>query len=194
MNDQLTKDNLPRCKHKALGALGTKFYKELKTKHPKLNELHNNDIKNIIKIFNKKVQKGIIENRDGVELPESLGRIFIGSWKFKNDRRAIDKYQSKIQKKRVYHRNMETDGNMCKIIHTTYMQKFVFANSMLYSFKAQQCYSREVSKHFIVNWKMYIPLSNNIQKFRQTMKKLEYKEKICSKNNEELKTYNEFEL
>ena len=38
-----------------------------------------NDKLKVIKSFNGKVWEGVIDNRNGIELPESLGYLFIGS-------------------------------------------------------------------------------------------------------------------
>ena len=41
--------------------------------------IDNNKFKKIINLFNERIWKEVIENRDGVELPDSLGYIFIGT-------------------------------------------------------------------------------------------------------------------
>ena len=55
--------------------------KEFKEKKPLYSDIDNVKLKKIIKLYNIKSLEAVIENRDGVELPDSLGYLFIGTCK-----------------------------------------------------------------------------------------------------------------
>jgi hypothetical protein len=69
----------PRFRAKALNVLNKELWKEFKEKHPKYKDLTYMDFKKIIKLSNQNLWEKIISYRDGVQLPESLGFIFIGT-------------------------------------------------------------------------------------------------------------------
>ena len=70
--------NAPRYRDKRLGLLNYETIKEFKDKKPLYSKIDNSKLKQIIKTYNIKLWKAVIENRDGVELPDSLGFLFIG--------------------------------------------------------------------------------------------------------------------
>ena len=71
--------NAPRYREKRLGLLNYETIKEFKDKKPLYSKIDNSKLKQIIKTYNIKLWKAVIENRDGVELPDSLGFLFIGT-------------------------------------------------------------------------------------------------------------------
>jgi hypothetical protein len=79
MINNFKKPNLkgPRYRAKRLGLLNAKTIKEFKEKNPLYSDIDNNKLKNIIKTYNVRLWKAVIDNRDGVELPDSLGYLFI---------------------------------------------------------------------------------------------------------------------
>jgi len=70
--------NAPRYRQKRLGILNEETYREFKDKKPLYSEIDNKKLKLIIKTYNENLWKAAISNRDGVELPDSLGYLFIG--------------------------------------------------------------------------------------------------------------------
>ena len=73
--------NAPRYREKRLGLLNEETFKEFKDKKPLYSDIDNVKLKKIIKLYNTNLWKAVIENRDGVELPDSLGYMFIGKCK-----------------------------------------------------------------------------------------------------------------
>lgn len=71
----------PRYRKKVHHIINKDFYTRFFKKYPEYNEKSPSEIYQIIKSFNKSVCQEVINNRDGVELPESLGWIFIGTCK-----------------------------------------------------------------------------------------------------------------
>ena len=71
--------NAPRYREKVFSILNIETLKEFKEKYPAYKNIDNDKLKNIIKFFNEKIWQEVIQNRDGVELPYSLGYLFIGT-------------------------------------------------------------------------------------------------------------------
>ena len=184
-------ENLPRARVEYTGALNKKFCHLIRKNNHSMKDYSNPMIRDIARSYNEKVKDYIMENRDGVELAQSLGRLFIVSYKSKA--KYKDQKSSKEEGREVYFKNPETEGMNCKIMHTVYRQKYVFLNSRLYGFKAMQQFSRKVSGFYRDNYKKYIFL-NDIRKFQELDNKLRYKEMFEQERIDKLKTYNEFEL
>ena len=95
--------NAPRYREKVLGLLNAELINEFKEKNPIYSKIDNNKFKKIINLFNERIWKEVIENRDGVELPDSLGYIFIGTCpaaKSVNTDYALSKKYCKMAKSR----------------------------------------------------------------------------------------------
>ena len=69
----------PRFRPEVYEVLSKDFYKKFKEKHTRYKNIDNTVLKNIIKTFNKTVFQTVIDTRDGVQLPESIGWLFIGT-------------------------------------------------------------------------------------------------------------------
>ena len=91
--------NAPRYREKVLGLLNADLINEFKEKNPIYSKIDNNKLKNIIKLFNGRIWEEVIKNRHGVELPDSLGYIFIGTCpaaKTVNTNYALSKKYGKV--------------------------------------------------------------------------------------------------
>ena len=105
--------NAPRYREKVLGLLNAELINEFKDKNPIYSNIDNDKLKNIIKLFNGRIWEEVIKNRDGVELPDSLGYIFIGTCpaaKTVNTNYALSKEYGKV----LQNKKLETDGNVAK--------------------------------------------------------------------------------
>ena len=71
--------NAPRYREKVLGLLNSNLIKEFKEKYPVYENIDDTKLKKIIKLYNTKLWEEVINNREGVELPDSLGYLFIGT-------------------------------------------------------------------------------------------------------------------
>ena len=58
--------------------LNKKLLMEFKEKYPAYANIDNNKLKKIIKVYNTKLWNEVVNSREGVELPDSLGYLFIG--------------------------------------------------------------------------------------------------------------------
>jgi len=178
-----------RFRQKSVNIINEAFIKEFKDKYPKYNDLSKAEVDKIIRLFNETVWKEIIENRDGVQLPEGVGIMFIATCKSPL-RQNIDFVKSKKYGVTVTNNNWETDGKLAKIFYTNYNTSFRFQNRECWGFIACREFKRTVAKTYPENWNLYIQIDPG-KKLRDNYKKKVYKEKIM---NEKLNNYNEFDL
>jgi|TARA_R110000796_G_scaffold99977_2_gene208441 hypothetical protein len=177
--------NAPRYREKRLGLLNEETIKEFKDKKPLYSDIDNSKLKTIIKLYNVKLWKAVIKNRDGVELPDSLGYLFIGtcpSSKSVNTNYTLSNQYGKV----LQNKNWETDGNLAKIFYTNWSTKYRFKNRDLWRFVACREFKRSVAKEYPNNWTKYVVMKN---KYRVA----HLYDHNSEKTKEELKHYNEFE-
>tara|TARA_R110001592_G_scaffold39342_6_gene129492 strand:- start:1315 stop:1833 length:519 start_codon:yes stop_codon:yes gene_type:complete len=152
--------NAPRYREKVLSILNIETLKEFKDKYPAYKNIDNEKLKNVIKFFNEKIWQEVIENRDGVELPYSLGYLFIGTCpaaKTVNTDYALSKKYGKV----LQNKNWDTDGKVAKIFYTNYTTKYRFKNRELWQFTAVRQFKRAVAKTYPKKWKKYIIMNNH---------------------------------
>ena len=182
----------PRFRQESISIVDKTFIKDLKEKYPKYKDLDDKDIRNIIKRFNENFWKEVIETRDGVQLPEGLGTIFIGTCN-PPVRESIDYAKSKKYGVKVSNKNWETDGKLAKIFFTSFSSRIKFINRECWSFIACRNFKRSVAKHYPENWAMYIKIDVT-SKMRKTYEKYKFKTKKEASLKNLLKDYNEFDL
>lgn len=151
----------PRCRQQIHTVLNNKFIEEFTTKHPKYKDLKMSDIRKILNTFHGKLWDHALHNRDGVELPDSLGFVFIGTC-FSPKKYNTDFGGSIKNEVTIRHRNFESDNFLAKIFYTNYANKYKFKNRELWVFDAIRDFKRTVSKTYPENWKMYIQVENGI--------------------------------
>ena len=177
--------NALRYKEKRIGLLNKKTIKEFKDKNPLYSDIDDSKFKKIINIYNVRLWNAVINNRDGVELPDSLGYLFIGtcpSSKSVNTNYALSKQYGKV----LQNKNWDTDGNLAKIFYTNYSTKYRFKNRELWRFIACRNFKRSVAKTYPTNWTKYIVMKNKY-------KVAHLYDDNPEKTKKELEIYNEFE-
>jgi len=178
--------NASRHREKRLGILNEETIKEFKEKKPLYSNIDNDKLKKIIKLYNVKLWNAVINYRDGVELPDSLGYLFIGtcpSSKTINPNYTLSHQYGKI----LQNKNWETDGNLAKIFYTNWSTKYRFKNRELWSFVACREFKRAVSKSYPKNWTKYLVMKNKYRVAHLYDQNIEQTKEI-------LKNYNEFEI
>jgi len=184
-------DTAPRYRAAREDILTQDFYTDLIDKFPSLKKYSKDKVKNIIQMFGDKVQECIINNREGVDLPEQLGTIFIG--KYKRDYSLPDYNSSQKIGKLVNHVNTMTDNYGCKIFYTSLSQKYVVKNIEMMTFRPLQEFGKTVGRTFNDNWMRYVDVDTAIPIQKQM--KMNFAIKMQDINREKiLKNYNEFEL
>lgn len=177
--------NAPRFREPRIGLLNKEFIKEFRKKHPEYSEMSDNLIKQVVMTYNKKIVESAINHRDGVELPESLGYIFIGTCppaKKSNPDFNLSKDYGKV----LQNKNWETDGNIGKIFYTNFASKYRFKNRELWMIAAHRDFRRSVSKSYVKNWMKYRVITPKTKVSKLYIDEEELKE--------ELKNYNEFSI
>ena len=164
MPSTFNKPNLkaPRHHRKNLNVLDVQFFQGMRKAHPQLKKYSDTKLREVIWESNVQLYKDVIEHRDGVELPEFLGYLFIGS--------CPKPYYENINKKvtmdlgqTIEHRNYESDGFIAKIFYTNYETKYQFKFHDLWGFKSCRNFSREVAKTYPGNWKKYIQVAHMLK-------------------------------
>lgn len=150
--------NGPRFRHKRISILTRETLNGLQEKFPQYADLTLPEFKAIIMGFNKKLSEGIIENRNGAELPEGLGYIFMGTCpppKKKN----VDFKRSVDFGAEATFRNWDSDNNLLKIFYTNHNTKYPFHNKQVWAFKASKPFRKAASDAYKENWAKYIVIN-----------------------------------
>lgn len=182
-----------RCRSKAPRIVNKDFLNALFEKHPELASMNISDIKEVIKLFHEKLWNHVITNRDGIELPEQLGVIFLGTCN--SPKKYNVNYGESIKNDHpIRHRNFESDSYLAKIFYTNYSSKYNFKYRSLWMFEATRAFKRAVAKTYPENWKIFIQVENgrNISKYVKKSKKKDYFIKQSSKPIDD--NYDEFAI
>lgn len=185
--------SLPRYRAKSHEVDGKDFFKALCKKMPKAKELGHSKVKKLIKAFNESITDVVIENRDGVELLEGIGYIFILSCNIKV-KENVDYAKSKKYGVKVLHKNWETEGKVGKIAYTNCKVKYKIKDSNVWLFRPCRRFKKAVSKAYVEDWTKYIELARNEKVsalIDRQVKQKEYGRKLTS---QKLEGYNEFDL
>jgi len=182
----------PRFRPDVHNVLNKEFFEKFKEKHPKYKDVDNTLLKSIAKNFNRNVFQSVIDKRDGVQLPETIGWLFIGTCQ-ESKKQNVDFAKSNKYGITVTNRNWETDGKLAKIFFTSHAPKHKMKNREFWSFVACREFKRAVAKSYPENWNMYVAVDATT-KLRLTYQKTVLKEMILKKQKKSLETYNDFEL
>jgi hypothetical protein len=87
----------------------------------------------------------VIEKRDGIQLPEQIGWLFIGACET-SKKQNTDYAKSNKYGVRVTNNNWNTDGRLAKIFFTNYAPKHKMKNREFWSFVGCRNFKRSVAK------------------------------------------------
>lgn len=182
----------PRYRPEVHTIMNKEFFESFKKKHPKYKDLDNVELRKIVKYFNNTLYQTVIDTRDGVQLPEQIGWLFIGTCQSPK-KQNIDFVKSKKYGVAVSNKNWETDGKLAKIFFTSYALKHKMKNREFWGFVACREFKRAVAKTYPENWNMYLVVEPTRKiKLNSTRNYLANSAK--QQEREGLKHYNEFEL
>lgn len=184
--------NAPRFRPKKHNILNKAFCDKIRSKHADLQHLTDEEIKTVIKTFNSNIWETAVENRDGVELLEQLGYIFIGScprkkWDNPNVAKSIQ-YGVKVQ-----HQNWESDQYTAKIFYTNFETKYRFKFHQLWGFVGLRDFKRTVAATYPHEWKKYVVV-DNMTKVSKLFRKHVVRDIMKKKNEILLEDYDEFDM
>lgn len=185
----------PRCRSGVHILLNNNFLKEFQEKHPQHSELTLRGMTNILQVFHGKMWQHSTTHRDGVELPESLGYIFIGTCKSPKKQNTDYGNSIKSGELRLRHKNFESDNYLAKIFYTNFFNKYSFRNREMWKFTATRTFKRTVANVYPENWKIYLQVENGqkISRYMKNMAKNNYMRKRTN-SFEAGDVYNEFDL
>ena len=152
----------PRFRRKTTNILNKKLYKAFIAKHPERENIDLTTFRNIVTTYNGALWNAALVNRDGIELPESLGYIVVAKCdKAKKDN--TDFVASVKYGKRVNHANWDSDNYLAKICYTNYSLKYRFGDRELWGFSAVKQFRHSVSKDFSKRYTNYVHLTNKLK-------------------------------
>lgn len=182
----------PRFRPAVYNVLNKEFFESFKKKYSKYKDLDNLDLKNIIKKFNYAVYNKVIDVRDGIQLPESIGWLFIGTCQ-QSKKQNINYAKSLKYGVSVSNNNWETDGKLAKIFFTNHAPKHKIKNREFWGFTACRNFKRTVAKTYPENWNMYIVVDAT-KKLNLTYSNTVYRDRKNKEAELALKQYNDSNL
>ena len=149
----------PRYRKSRLSILDRKFYDAFKKKFPEYKDVPYKTLGNIIATYNGLLWDTAINSRDGVEFPEGLGYVFIGTCPSPK-KLNIDAKKSYNTGVIIRYRNFDSDNYLAKICYTNYASKYKFQHREIWKFIGARPFKKAVSKAYIKNWRMYLQIDN----------------------------------
>lgn len=147
--------NAPRFRSKSMTLLNKEMYNNFIKKYPQYSKITLKQFKEIVNVFNGNLWQGVIDNRDGIELPESLGYLFIGSCD--KSKKQNPNYKDSIKYGQlINHKNWESNNYLAKIFYTNYSLKYRFKNRELWKFEPVRQFSRKVSSTYPELYSKYV--------------------------------------
>lgn len=180
----------PRFRPTRTVTLGRDFLRRFKAKYPQYKSMHNEEIKAAVVRFHEVLSEKVILFRDGVELPEELGYIFIGTC-MSPKKENVDFAASKKLNSRVKYRNFESDNYLAKIFYTNYSNKYRLVDREIWGFKAARKFTRLVGKTYPQEWKKYVQVEN-YRIINTIFKKRSVRDYYRAKTEVFTEDYNEF--
>lgn len=184
--------NAPRFRRSSEGTLNAEFIELLRAKVPSAKDLSDEQIKEIVHTFNGHLWMTAIEKRDGVEIPEQIGHLFIGTCPQKRKPNVDFKTSGEFLKV-IQHRNWESDQYLAKIFFTTYGTKYRFKNHELWGFVATRNFKRMVGQTYPKRWKQYVEIDPKL-KISSIFKSEMYQIARQEEADKNITLYNEFDL
>lgn len=185
--------NGPRYRPTKLNLTNEGFFQSFLKEYPKYNGVITApQFKSVISSFNGKIWQNVVEKRDGVELPEQLGYIFIGTCP-RAKKLNVDYDKSKIYGVKVQNQNWESDQYLAKIFYTSYESKYKFKHHDMWGFKGVRSFTRTVAEVYPKEWKKYV-VAENFIKISRIFRKESFKQARQKKNAKTLESYDEFSL
>ncbi len=168
------------------------FMTGFKKAFPEHKKYKATEISKTIKEFHQYCCDTAIRERDGIQLPEHLGWIFIGTCQ-PAYRRNVNMALSKEYGVNLANRNFESDSYLAKIFYSNYNNKYLFKNRKYWTFKGAREFTRKVSKEYPENWQRYVKID------RSRLVSKQYKinvinQKRMKQEKNLLTDYNEFDL
>jgi hypothetical protein len=153
--------NAPRFRKKEITVLNSNIFKEFLKKHPKYKgQVDLKSFRKVITKYNENLKNAVIDNRDGIELPQNLGYLVVTKCERPKKGTNIN-YAATIKSgKYVNHRNWDSDNYLAKICYSNYSLKYRFSDRELWAFTPDKKFRQNVSKAFPELYNKYIHLTS----------------------------------
>jgi hypothetical protein len=155
----------PRVKKKFTTVLNTKSVNEFKKLFPEHKDVTYKEMVDIINKFNQNIVQTVIDERNGVILPERLGHMIIAGFKRPVGRKAIDWGESRKASRIVYHMNWETDNRIGKIVyqpavghHNALTKLWCFTATRSFTTTMSTAFKKFYNRYIFVRKSMHIEL------------------------------------
>lgn len=183
----------PRCRPGATRIVSNSFLEDLANRHPETKGMKIADVNKILQTMHGKMWDHAVNNRDGVELFEQLGFVFVGTCNSPK-KYNVDYGNSIKNDTTLRHRNFESDNYLAKIFYTNFASKYKFKNRELWMFEATRSFKRAVAKVYPEKWKLFVQVENgrNISRYMNLARKNAFIQKRSLLPVED--TYDEFNL
>lgn len=145
--------NKPRGCYKAELVVTKKELREFLRKYPEHKGLTQLEFNSIVRQFNQNIIETVIENRDGVLLPERIGQLQIVSYKA-SKKRIVNFGLTNKTGTPHYEGNWETDNRIGKIVFQKPGQKI--EHGRLWGLITARPFKQKVSKAFLKFWPKYL--------------------------------------
>lgn len=182
----------PRFRPKRKNFISKELFDLFIQKFPQYKGKSMTEFKRIIVDHCTQVSIIIAETRDGVELPEGIGNIFLGGFRAP-EVKVVDYHKSNQYEQMVMERNLNSDGLIAKIYYTNYNAKYRFAERQLWRFIACRTLKRDASSNFSENWNNYIT-ADNLMRISDTFKKITYRNFKRAETKREMQDFNDFDI
>ena len=182
----------PRFKATSYDVLNKETYKKFIEKYPEYANVSEATFRKVIKEFNQSLWRTALDERDGIELPQSMGHLYIASCEA-STKENVDYNKSAKLGFKVFHRNLSTDGKIAKVFYSNHSNRFNFANKNLWAFRAGRIFSRTLTKEYPEKWHTFV-LKEKFRKgevLKKSKRKIYLKEKSKESATED---YNEFNM
>jgi nucleoid DNA-binding protein len=152
----------PRIRNGSLRIMDITRLRKFIKLHPEYKGMTIREFGSVIKAFNQEILNDLIENRDGVVLPENLGHLQIKNVKYRNAK-LID-YGKSIKHNKVLHfKNWDTDGTFAKVIYKSHYRNRFIKFYRFWTFKLARPASQQVSKSYKDMYSIYESLNISVK-------------------------------
>jgi len=153
--------NAPRYRKDRKSLLNVKFIRNFKKNFPQYKDVPRSTLTAIIKEYNQNICSTALDYRDGIELDEGLGYVFIGSCD--RPKKNIKNIPVAGHENDLIFKNFDSDGHIVKIFYTNFNQKYKFPNSEIWQFTAVRPFKTAVSQAYRKNWQRFIQINHGVK-------------------------------
>lgn len=150
--------NAPRYHATKTHICSRDLYRHFRRKFPQYKDYSDTTLRQILTTLHGKLRKEVLDSRDGVELFEKLGYIFLGTCPSPK-KNNTNQFLSVELGKQVKHRNFESDNFLAKIFYTNF-GKYQFHNREIWKFTATREFKRSVPEVYREHWKRYLQVDS----------------------------------